>query len=195
MGSEARVALGAGLLAGLLAQPVLVGVYPHAAWWMHAALFMLSLLAPPAFMAFARRIGAGRKVSRFVIVGGLTTFVDLGILDILLLALAHGDAHARMFPAFATISFIAATLNSFAWHRAWTFGKQGTGLAADLSRFYAVTLASFVVNVGLSTLLVWLQPFPFLGQTLWANIAKVLATGVSLLLNFMGYDRLVFRKP
>lgn len=134
------------------------------------------------------------QLMRFGMVGVLNTVVDLGVLNALLFALAHGDTHVRLFPVFATVSFCCATLNSFYWNRRWTFKAESAGGASELSRFYAVTIGSFVVNVGLSTFLVWWMPFPSLNPTLSANAAKVLATGVSLLLNFVGYDRLVFRK-
>jgi len=134
------------------------------------------------------------RMLRFGAVGVLNTVVDLGVLNALLYAFADDASHAALFPLFATVSFACATLNSFFLNRRWTFRAAGEGSAArDLPRFYAVTLVSFAVNVGLSSFLVWVQPFPTLSPTLWANAAKLLAVGLSLTLNFVGYQKLVFR--
>jgi putative flippase GtrA len=187
-------ALRAGIIAGVFAQPVLYNVYPAAPWWGYPALLLLAITVPPLFIAVTRRLRLlGKSFPRFVIVGGLTTFVDLGVLNLLLHAFADGDSHARIFPVLATVSFVAATLNSYLWNRFWTFQGGGAGGGKEISRFYLVTLTSFCVNVGISSLLVWLDPFQGLGDALWANIAKLLATGVSLFLNFLGYAKLVFR--
>lgn len=134
-----------------------------------------------------------RRLVRFGAVGVLNTLVDLVVLNALLYAFAHGNDHSRLFPVLATVSFIAATVNSYLWNRHWTFRDEAGGGTKEASRFYLVTLVSFGINVGLSSLLVWLDPFPILNATLWANMAKLVATGLSLLINFVGYERLVFR--
>lgn len=133
------------------------------------------------------------RLVRFGAVGVSNTVVDLVVLNVLLYSIARGDTHAGIFPVIATISFIAATLNSFYWNRRWTFKAKSGSISRDLSRFYVITIVSFVINVGISSFLVWLDPFPRVSPTLWANAAKIIATGVSLLFNFVGYDRLVFK--
>ena len=134
------------------------------------------------------------RAVRFGIVGIGNTLVDLAVLNVLLYAFGTDERHALLFPAFATVSFVAATLNSFYWNRNWTFRAKEGSVTRDLSRFYLVTVVSFLVNVGVSTLLVWLHPFPTLSQTVWANVAKLAAVGISLLINFVGYQKLVFRE-
>lgn len=134
------------------------------------------------------------RMLRFGVVGFMNTVVDLIVLNVLLYLFAGPETHARLFPFFATAGFIVATLNSYLWNRAWTFRAERGKAAAELPRFYGVTIVSFLVNVGLSSLLVWLHPFPELSQTLWANVAKLAAVAVSLSLNFIGYHKLVFRE-
>lgn len=130
---------------------------------------------------------------RFGIVGVANTLVDLAVLNALLFALSHGDSHTRLFPLFATVSFAAATVNSYVLNRRWTFRASGEKRRQEFLRFAVVTVTSFLINVGLSSFLVWLDPLPWISPTLWANAAKLVATGVSLILNFLGYQRLVFR--
>jgi putative flippase GtrA len=134
------------------------------------------------------------RMLRFGVVGFLNTVVDLAVLNVLLFTFALPETHATLFPFFATAGFIAATLNSYLWNRSWTFRSERGRATTELPRFYGVTIVSFLVNVGLSSLLVWLHPFPGLSQTLWANAAKLVAVGVSLCLNFIGYHKLVFRE-
>lgn len=129
---------------------------------------------------------------RFGLVGGINTAVDLATINTLLLLFPPGDAHPYYFPLFATAGFAAATLTSYVLNKRWTFRARGVATRTALPQFYLVTTASFLINVGLSSLLVWLHPFPSLGPVLWANVAKVLATACSLLLNFAGYSRFVF---
>lgn len=133
------------------------------------------------------------RMLRFGVVGVSNTVVDLAVLNALLYLFASTETHAMLFPFFATAGFIAATLNSYFWNRSWTFHAEDGHVSRDLPRFYLVTIVSFLVNVGLSSFLVWLAPFPMLSQTLWANVAKLFATGVSLALNFIGYQKLVFK--
>lgn len=133
------------------------------------------------------------RLVRFAVVGALNTLVDLAVLNLLLYLFAEGDSHARLFPVLATVSFAVATLNSFLWNRNWTFREKRRAARRELPQFYLVTAVSFLVNVGISSLLVWWSPFA-LNATVWANVAKLIATGVSLMLNFLGYHKLVFRR-
>lgn len=192
--NNTQFAIIAGIVAGVLAQPILHGVYTSATWWMHVLLFVVAVIVPPTFLYIASRIKLlGNNFPRFVIVGGLTTCVDLGVLDVLLLLFANEQSYASLFPLLATISFVVATLNAFFWNRIWTFESEKKVTLGHVSRFYGVTIASFLINVGLSSLLVWLDPFPVTSHVLWANMAKLMATAVSLSVNYFGYKRLVFQ--
>lgn len=133
------------------------------------------------------------RMARFAAVGVMTTVIDLGVLNILLYIGSDWGTHEHLFPVFATISFICSTLNSFYWNRTWTFRGHEGRARQQLPSFYFVTLISFAINVGLSSALVWWHPFPWIPDTLWANVAKMAASGVSMLLNFTGYHRFVFK--
>ena len=134
------------------------------------------------------------RMLRFGAVGLMTTFIDLGILNALLFIFATNVTYQQLFPFFATISFVAATLNSYLWNRHWTFKAGDHTTKKTLPSFYLVTIISFLINVGISWFLVWLHPFPVLGATLWVNISKLVATSISLVVNFLGYQNIVFRK-
>lgn len=134
------------------------------------------------------------QVIRFGVVGLGNTLVDLAFLNLALFALGGTERHPFIFPLAATLSFIVATLNSFYWNHVWTFRAHGNQTRMVLPRFYAVTVTGFLINVGLSTFLVWWAPLVFIAPTLWANIAKVIAAGVSMIVNFAGYKGIVFRQ-
>ncbi len=143
---------------------------------------------------YERLIDHAPRFFRFALVGFVNTLVDLGVLNILLFFFTGPDGHARIFPVLATISFIVVTINSYCWNRYWAFkGSDALDHKASLSRFFAITLVSFAINVGISSFLVWLNPLPVIPPTVWANISKLVATGFSLLLNFIGYHNFVFK--
>lgn len=137
------------------------------------------------------------QAARFVVVGTLTTAVDFAVLNSLLILTGTAD-DAQGFPLYATIAFVVATVHSFLWNHYWTFRTPSDEQAHQstrrtLPRFYLVTITSFAINVGLSSLLVWLAPFPQISTHVWINIAKLLSTSVSLVSNFVGYKWFVFR--
>ena len=141
-----------------------------------------------------------KQFSKFVVVGLSSTIIDFGIVNLLFYvvnATLHLENHSAItlwFIICATISFMAATLNSFYWNRKWTFEASHRSIKETLPHFYLVTISSFLINVGLSSLIVGINPLPSLSRTLLINGAKVIATGVSLCTNFLGYRFVAFKK-
>lgn len=128
-----------------------------------------------------------RKPLRFVLVGLANTALDFGLLFVLR---ALG---LPVVPANMVSTGVALTFSFFA-NRSFTFRAAGSGSVTRQGvMFVAVTL------VGL-----WgLQPLvllageallePALGNPATLLISKVLATVVSMIWNFLLYDRIVFR--
>lgn len=63
------------------------------------------------------------QAAKFFLVGTLNTFIDLGVLNILILITA--TAAGLFYSIFKTISFVGATINSYFWNKFWTFEKKG----------------------------------------------------------------------
>ncbi len=84
----------------------------------------------------------------------------------------------------AAISFVVAAASNYWWNRHWTFVGQKGSFALQGIRFYAVSIAAFVVNqLWLAVFLDWLgwgkmisqalaiilvTPLNFLGNKLWS---------------------------
>ena len=93
----------------LLSFPILAlaGVY---------VLFRISLLWRPFVFQFGK----------FFVIGGLNTFMDLGILNLLIFF--TNITHGYLFSLFKTISFVVTVVNSYFWNKFWTFrGRSGKG--------------------------------------------------------------------
>ena len=82
----------------------------------------------------------------------------------------------------------------------WFYFKIGQNIPAAKSRqeyfvFIFITAVGLAINATLLVLFTRFVPPQFgLNQELWTNIAKALATGVSLMWNFAGYKFILFKK-
>ena len=149
-----------------------------------------------ALSALARRLGAGadgrrgqvlgwvvtnrREMERFVkfgLVGALGTVVDMGALNLLILAFGVPKFWAN------TCSFSAAALSNFFWNRRWTFPEsQERPAGRQLGQFFTVSLAGYAIN---QTLFLGLDRWVFGSWgTLGYNLAKAVAIVVVLFWNF-----------
>ncbi|HSK34258.1 MAG TPA: GtrA family protein [Propionicimonas sp.] len=131
------------------------------------------------------RLGLHTQLIRFVITGGLSAVVDLGLLVVLmnLAGLDHNTAKA--------ISFVAGTTTAYLINRRWTFQSDGSKRKfAAVVLLYALT---FVLQVGLFAVL-----YPWLlglsgSQTVAQVVGFVIAQGVATTVNFIVQRGLIFR--
>ena len=93
------------------------------------------------------------------------------------------------------VSFSIAVFNSYFWNKYWTFKDLDKVEAKEFSQFILVTLIGLAINssivYGITTLV---SPMFGISPELWANLAKVAATGFSLIWNFIGYKFIVFNR-
>ncbi len=192
--TDSHIALVIGAIGGLFLQPVLTNVLPGIGIVLRVVLFLICLLGSPVGLALLTSIFPSyRRFFKFALVGTLNTAIDLGILNFLLTT--FGQEQAYLFPIYATIGFLAATLNSFFWNKYWAFNDRPVHGGAPVIWFYIVSIVGFFVNVGLATGLVRLGAPPGLTLLIWENIAKVAGIAASLITNFVGYKYVVFRSP
>lgn len=138
-----------------------------------------------------------RQFSKFVVVGLINTGIDFAILNAL--TILTGITQGVSMLLLNTISFTAATTNSYFLNKHWTF--RDTGKEEEEKKFFqfiAVSLIGAIINGGIVFAVTTYTKPAFgalgLGDQLWVNIAKVLATGISLVWNFLGYKFIVFKK-
>ena len=130
------------------------------------------------------------QFSKFAQVGVLNTAIDFGILNLLIFV--TGITSGLSIIPLNAISFSTAIVNSFFWNEKWVFKAKKE---ANFITFVVVTLIGLAINSGIVYAITTFVPPIFVdSQKLWVNLAKVLATGISLIWNFTGYRLIVFKK-
>ena len=130
-----------------------------------------------------------RQAVKFVLVGGLNTLIDLGVLNLLIFI--TGIASGSGYSIFKGISFTVAVINSYFLNKLWTF--KGTG--RKFLQFFIVSLIGFGINVGAASFIVNVIGAPVgMPASLWANIGAVSAVFITLFFNFIGSKYIVFKK-
>lgn len=139
-----------------------------------------------------------KQFSKFIIVGGVNTGIDFLILNVLMYVTSINSG--PMLFLLNCISFSVAVVNSYYMNKRWTFKEAAAGLedkkaTLQFSQFFIVSVIGIVINGMILTGITTLIPAPFgIGDQLWANVAKLFATGASLVWNFVGYKLFVFKK-
>ncbi len=190
--------------AGLIAYG-LVWLWNPSSWLQGVA--PVAVLAGPlgalAAVALGARLGQQWPVvasaSKFSVVGGSNTLIDLGVLNLLMHT--AGIVSGPLFAVFKAGSFLAAVTNSYFWNKHWSFHdakpREPTNDLLERRQFALFVLTTGIgmaVNTGVATALVQLGP---LGTGLtfvqWASVAAVVALLVSAGWNFCICRYLVFK--
>lgn len=134
------------------------------------------------------------QFSKFVLIGFLNTGIDFAILNLLMWQ--TGIYSGRYIIILNAISFSVAVINSYFWNKLWIFRAGGTEKkAGEFAQFVAITLVGMALNTTVVYVITTLvSPMFGLSAELWANLAKVVATGISLVWNFAGYKFIVFKR-
>jgi putative flippase GtrA len=120
------------------------------------------------------------QLAKFASVGATGYVVNLAVYT----ALVRGAGWHYVFAA--TVSFLVAVTNNYAWNRLWTFRDQRGHVGFQGLRFLTVALAAYVANLGILAALVELGVDKIVAQA----IAIVLVTP----LNFVGNKLWSFRR-
>ena len=139
------------------------------------------------------------QMSRFSVVGVINTGVDLAILNVA--TLLTGATGGAGYAAQKALSFCVAAACSFLLNKRWTFQDTSRTAQKKLAQFLGISLVGALLNVSVATTVVtYARPLIELrlgaiGATdqLWVNVGALCGAVVSLLWNFLGYKRVVFR--
>ncbi len=144
--------------------------------------------------ALLMRIPLFKQFAKFVVVGGINTLIDFVVLNIEM-SLTSITSGPYMF-VLNSISFSVATVNSYFMNKHWTFkDKSQQKEGVKFMQFLSVSIVGIAINGGVVYLITtFIPPMAGLNSQLWANVAKLLATGISLIWNFIGYKLFVFKK-
>lgn len=154
---------------------------------------ILSVLGLALASLLSRAISILYQVAKFVLVGALNTFVDLGILNgfILVTGVASGTGYLL----FKTVAFAAALTNSYLWNKHWTFESTGAKTKDEAIQFGLVSVVGFFLNIATAHIVVnVIGPQAGLAAGIWGNVGALAAIVVALFWNFFGYKLWVFKK-
>ncbi|WP_193598099.1 GtrA family protein [Microbacterium sp. YJN-G] len=128
--------------------------------------------------------------SRFLIVGAISTLIEIGVFNLLVYGLGMGLVWAKI------IASLVALVNAYVGNREWTFRNRDRRTRLNELTLFLITNA---VCTGLGALLVWLgvqgaelllgrDPGPFA-----VNFVNLVSIVVVVLLRFVLYHKVVFR--
>ena len=197
------LSLTAGFLCGLLFIPYykIMGKTEVGLW--KGLLFVIGFSAfAPIGMTVAfwlrKKMMIFYQVAKFILVGGLNTLVDWGVLA-LLIGLV-GAPTDPVYIGFKGFSFVAASTNSYFWNKFWTFQKNNEtkkeeGGSKEFLKFFIVSLIGFALNLGVAYLIVRVLgvQFGFNGNQ-WKLVGAMAGTIAGLVWNFLGYKLVVFKE-
>jgi dolichol-phosphate mannosyltransferase len=118
------------------------------------------------------------QLCKFGLVGGSGYLINLAVFALLVGSLGVHHAVA------AVGAFCVAVTNNFLWNRYWTFGPGEGPAHFQAARFFAVSIASLVVNLIVLELLV--------SGGLGELPAQAIAVAVAMPFNFVGNKLFTF---
>lgn len=168
--------------------------------WLLIVIFPpLSLLGMLVVSFLGKKFLIFLQAGKFALVGALNTFIDLGILNLLIRF--SGIASGPWYSVFKGLSFLIATTNSYFWNKHWTFVSGKTETKRDLFaskefyKFLAMTGIGLLMNVGIASLVVnQIGPQFGISEEMWATIGALVATMFAWIWNFLSSKFFVFKK-
>ncbi len=159
-----------------------------------AALFVVFPIVCLVGMTVANILGKKIKIiwqlAKFGFVGVLNTAIDFGVFNALI-SLTSITSEFGIILLNAT-SFSTAVVNSYFWNKQWVFAGNKK---SNFATFLTITLIGLSINTGIVYVITtFIDPIIVTDKTQWANIAKVIATPLSMMWNFLGYKIIVFHK-
>jgi len=155
---------------------------------------VLSISGTYVVSLFEKRKLAIFQFGKSFLVGILNTFIDLGVLNLLMWA--FNITSGVSYSIFKGVSVFIATVNSYFWNKFWAFEKKETEKAGtEFLQFFLIAGIGFLINLGVASLLVnVIGPQFGLSDKIWANIGALVAVFFGFSWNFFGYKFVVFKK-
>ena len=136
-------------------------------------------------LTITRPMSLQTQAFRFILTGGLSAIVDLGLLALLQLVFGLPVPVAR------TISFTAGTTTAYMINRRWTFqAESSTSRFLAVVALYAIT---YLINIGLQTFCSALFDKWGWQEAVAMVVAFVIAQGTGTVINFIVQRTIIFR--
>lgn len=188
-----------GLIAGFLAWRVFD--FLKIVHWRNLSFAWLIILVPILWLAgvwlgyfLGRRFNFFKQFGKYAAIGFTNAAVDFAVLNLLIAK--TGIALGYWFSIFKGAAFLAAVTHSFFWNKYWAFeAGQSAGGSKEFGRFVLVNLGALALNVAVASGVAnGLNPLFGLSDNIWANIGAVAGSAAALLISFVGFRLLVFKK-
>ncbi len=130
---------------------------------------------------------------RFVVVGIINTAINFAVLNLLSFIFHINKGEKVIWITMA--AFVVATTNSYFMNKHWAFhDKNSAEGGRKPTLFLVVSIIGLLINSGIVYVITnHVNPMFGISAQLWLNVAAVVATGVSLIWNFIGYKLFVFK--
>lgn len=133
------------------------------------------------------------QFGKFAAIGFTNFAVDAGVLNLLIAY--SGLASGIYFSIFKALSFMAGITHSYFWNRVWVFESSSQNKREEFIKFFIVGVVAILVNVGSASFVVnFIDPMFGFDENVWANVGAVIGSGVALVLSFVGFRLVVFKK-
>ena len=131
---------------------------------------------------------------RYVIVGLLNTALDFLIFNTL--SISFGIYSGLYLALINAIAFSVVITQSFFLNKYWTFRSSAAVVRVEFAKFFLVSLGALFINTSIVYVLTTpIGPPSGISPILWENVAKIIALGVNILWNFLGFKFFVFAIP
>ncbi len=134
------------------------------------------------------------QFGKFAAIGFTNAAVDFGILNLLIFY--SGIASGVYFSVFKTSSFIGAAIHSYFWNKFWVFDAGRSGVSGqEFFKFFSISVMAALVNVAIASVIVNVFGPQFgINPEGWANVGAVVGSAIALVVSFVGFRTLVFKK-
>jgi putative flippase GtrA len=136
--------------------------------------------------------GIFSQLLRFCIVGGLNSFVDVLVFNLLLWGLPTQDS--GLLVVYNPFAYLIGALNSFCWNKLWTFKQHSRATNDQVARFAVITSLGILCNDAFLALATTILNSLSLNSFLWVNVAKLSAIAGSVAVSYIGMRFSVFTK-
>ncbi len=136
------------------------------------------------------------QFGKYAAAGFLSTAIDFGVLNYV--SYVTGITAGLTIGWINMPGFAVAVFNGYLWNKLWVFNNRNTENAKvweDFPKFFIVAAIGLVLNSAVIVLLTTYIPISTsISQERWLNIAKIAASAVVIIWNFIGFKFIAFRE-
>jgi len=135
------------------------------------------------------------QLAKFLLIGAFFAIFDLIILNVLLEYFGISKGEGVKYAVFVATSFIVATTVKYTADKYWAFEKASREqMGLEFGKFFAITLISGGIQVGVASFIFALAPSLFgMTELVAGNVGKIGGIIVASVWNFLGYKFIVFK--